>query len=401
MSYMNMNEIGEKDFEKLDMLFEEVIPNAEEIWLFGNGKIARAFDKYLQICDVKINGHVVSDDIHRNSTENNTITLKEFKERYKKGKTKLFLTIDSCYYSEILPKLLFLEDDLIYLNKVWKQNVLDRCGDVENITIIVPVCDFCAGIKCYGCTVAAPLSKSGMYNFDDYKKDLMKLKNLCGDNIQHINFTGGDVFLHPKFVEFVEYARDLFPRVFFSCSTNGVLFNTQQDDVWRRLGKCNITLNWTLYPVKYKDIEATVEKIDKLSESQINLQIIGDALDEDKNSWKIPYTFKKQKKYDWLFCRFHKDGHQCLTMRDGKLACCFSMRRVKLLEDNFKGYFTEEFEQSTKNISLDLYEINDPEFLYEWMQQRLDICDYCSIRERKSLGKWVPSNCDVTEWFVE
>ena len=249
--------------------------------------------------------------------------------------------------------------------------------------------------------MGAPLAKSSFYDFEIYKKDLQQLKKIVGlGGVQHINFTGGDIFLHPQFVDFVGFARSMFPKAYLDCSTNGLLLKNQSDDVWRELGKYEISFNWTLYPVRYPDLEDIVERITYLSDGKVRLSIIGDGLDENKNSWIIPYSLYKQEKYDWLFCRFHKDNHQCITVRDGKVAYCYSMRRLRWICEAFGSELTEDFKNAANAVSIDLYKIHSIDELHEWMNSRMDFCDYCAIRERKSMGKWIPSNCEMSEWFV-
>lgn len=68
-----------------------------------------------------------------------------------------------------------------------------------------------------------------------------------------MNFTGGDVFLHTELIEMIEYARKLYPHVLIDLSSNGVSFDVPDDNFWVRAGNVGIEINWTLYPIKYKN----------------------------------------------------------------------------------------------------------------------------------------------------
>lgn len=45
-SYMGFDQITKNDFEELDYLFQEYIPN-REIWLFGKGNFAESFSRFM------------------------------------------------------------------------------------------------------------------------------------------------------------------------------------------------------------------------------------------------------------------------------------------------------------------------------------------------------------------
>lgn len=61
MSLIGMGEIGKKDYEFMDYLFKEYIPSYNELWLFGTGKYALAFTKYLSTCGISVDGYVTSE----------------------------------------------------------------------------------------------------------------------------------------------------------------------------------------------------------------------------------------------------------------------------------------------------------------------------------------------------
>ena len=46
-SYMGFDQISESDFDELDHLFHEFLPD-REIWLFGKGNYAMSFFRFLK-----------------------------------------------------------------------------------------------------------------------------------------------------------------------------------------------------------------------------------------------------------------------------------------------------------------------------------------------------------------
>lgn len=406
MSYMGIGEIGKVDFDFLDYFFKEYIPSYNEIWLFGTGEYSRAFTRYLNICGVKVAGYVVSDIKSNLIKDKKILSIKEFK-KYRKMlgegyKISLLLTIHSRYYGEVYPYLMTLGKDVCFIKTAYLEFAKEHCGEIKDIILSISLTEFCKGILCYGCTSGVPIVKGKyLYDFKQFCLDITRIYELVGENIKCVNFTGGDVFLHPQLIEIVEFTRRLFKNQLINFSTNGVMLSEQTDEFWYRLGKCNVELNWTLYPIAYSDLERTMEIISKIE--CIKLNINGDGSGEDKNSWKIPYSFKKQNVYDWLFCRHHKCSNNVLMMYENTLGVCHPHRELVHLERKFGHKFTEEFKTAVSqfyNEILVINKIKDKKEIFEYMKKRPSICDYCALRERKNMGKWISSKGQFEEWFV-
>lgn len=404
MSLVGIGEIGEKDFEFLDYLFNEYIPFYDEIWLFGTGKYASAFTRYLQTCDINVDGYVVSNTNYKNIQGKRILSINEFK-KYKNtrgSKIALLLTIHSRYYGEVYPYLMTLGKDVCFIKTAYLEYAQEHCGEIDDIILSVPLTEFCQGILCYGCTSCVPvIEQKYSYNFEQFCTDMTKIHSLIGLKIKYINFTGGDVFLHPRLIEIVEYTRNLYKNIPINFSINGVLLSKQTKEFWHRLGKCDVDLNWTLYPIQYPDLEETMNVITKIN--GVRLNIIGDSSGEEKNSWKLPYSFEKQNQYDWLFCRHHKCSNNVLIMYQNTLGVCHPHRGLIHLEKKFGDKFTEEFKNAITKFNEEILKINEIENkdeIVEYMRKRPSMCDYCALRERKNMGKWLKSEGKFEEWFV-
>lgn len=276
-------------------------------------------------------------------------------------------------------------------------------GVHPNLELSFPIIDYCEEIACYGCTAGAPIAERKIYEVDQFKKDIGTLYKTLGKKVDRINFTGGDVFLHPHLAELTEYVRKIYPEVSISFSVNGIGFDRQEDSLWERLGKCGLILYWTLYPIDYPDYENTIDKIKRLSKNRVEIFVQGDSAGEGKSSWLIPFCMKeKSKSYDWLFCRMHKDSHNMLIVRDGTIRTCFAVRLYQNLEKRFGSKFTEDF-RNIGNAASNVLRIEDIDSLdkvYEFMSKRIPLCDYCALRERHSMGKWMRSGGNISEWMV-
>lgn len=161
---------------------------------------------------------------------------------------------------------------------------------------------------------------------------------------------------------------------------------------------------WTLYPIEYADMEEVLIKIARMD--GIKLFVQGDAGGEEKNSWKLPYTFQKQNTYDWLFCTHHKCGNNVLIMFENTLATCQAMEGPEFLLERFlekkeiPQHFIDVYNKF-RNNALKIDCIESEEEIVSYMQKRSLMCDYCALRERKNMGAWLPSKGNFSEWFVE
>ncbi len=403
MSYMGMSDILD-EFKDLDTLFEKFLLKRKDVYIFGHGRYAKAFSHYLKQCEISVCGYIVSCPAKEEKwNEEDIINIGELKKRYiaKNSSIVVLLCVDPRFYGEIYPYLMFLGEDLFFIKKIWLDMAVCRCGDKDKISLVIPVCDYCEGIACYGCTVAAPIAGHTRYDYEQYISDMEQIHKLIGERVIHVNFTGGDVFLHPLLIEFVEFARKMYPDAWISLSTNGIKFNDQTNDFWIRLGKCNVGLNWTLYPIVYPDYSELFDKIKSLT-GGVLLNVIGDSLGEGKNSWCIPYSSQIQKKQDWLFCTFHSDNIDSLTLWNGLIALCFSARRLVQLNQRFPNVVQEKIGDAGKveNVTLRIRDIASPDDIIRFMKSRQTICDYCAIRSRHSMGKWISSSGELSEWII-
>ena len=330
------------------------------------------------------------------------VEFRNYKKQYPERKITLLLTVHNQYYGEIYPYLMTLGKDICFIKMAYLEYANEHCGKIDNVILSIPLTEFCQGILCYGCTSCVPIVEGKYsYNFKQFCTDITRIDNLIGTNIKCINFTGGDVFLHPQLIDIVEYTRNLFKDKLINLSINGVLLTKQTEEFWYRLGECGVELNWTLYPVEYPDMEQTMDMIKQIK--GIKLNINGDSGGEEKNSWKLPYSFQKQNVYDWLFCRHHKCSNNLLIMYENTLGVCHPHRALVHLERKFGDKFTEEFKNAIAKFNAEILrvdEIENKNTIFEYMTKRPSMCDYCGLRERRNMGSWLKSKGEFEEWFV-
>ena len=61
--------------------------------------------------------------------------------------------------------------------------------------------------------------------------------------------------------------------------------------------------------------------------------------------------------------------------------------------------FIESVDYKKHVLTID--KIKNCEEIYDFMAKRPILCDYCAIRERHSMGKWLSSHGKFEEWFIK
>lgn len=406
MGYMKMEGSLNEELIELDQLFDKFIGTHDEIWLFGAGYYGMAFKKYLEECGVKVAGFVVSSEEHilQNSVDR-IFTIKKFKEYYDKNSNiGLIVTVDPKFYGEIYPKLMFLGKNLYLCKLSWLKFAVDRCGQVDdNICLIIPIIDYCSNIACYGCTMCSPIALKKMYDFEEFRKDFETISEILEKPIRRINITGGEAFIHPRLLEFVALVRKRNEEAIISISTSGLHFLEKNDEFWKELSLYNVIIDWTLYPVDYPDYGKLFKRLEKISKTGVKFAIHGDGWGENKTSWYLPFTMKRQQARDWLLCGFHRDGANCISMRDGVLSTCCVNYAYKQLERKFKDKMSTEFvsDMIDSRNYLRIIDIKEVDEIRKFAVSIKPQCSHCLIRDRRSMGKWMRSQGKYEEWFAD
>ncbi len=391
MSYMGMGEITQADFAALDDLFERFIPSREEIWLFGTGSYARSFHRYLRECGVEADGFVVSSTAGQAPLMENkpVLCIEDFKERRKQAKTiGLLLTLDEKYYDEVLPNLMFMGDDLRFIKRKYKHLAIEKCAVPDVISKITFVLTAHCNFSCYSCAKAAPIAEAEFYDFKEFKRELKRFKELF-NNVGEVVFSGGEPMLHPAYLDFLKEAREVYPDSKVVLLTNGIILQNLEGAVWKELANLRITVIWTKYPIEYRNFESAVEKAKRLG---VSLHIDTGGDDDKKRTWRMPYSEAgMQKRHDFLFCRYHRN---CAHINKGKYKLCSIALAIPYLNKRFETNIP-----IAEADEIDIYQATSEEIV-DFSAKRPPLCDYCALRERRTMGEWLPSKGEKSEWFI-
>ena len=407
MGFMGIEDIGNEDFKTLDVLFKKFIPAHEEIFLFGNGIVAKGYFYFLQECGVNVVSciqtappqkdtvshgaaertliHKEKDKEKREFSEVPTISLKDFRKIYRHGTGKgVLLTVKEQFYDEILPHLYFLGRDLFFVGKS-KYIVLNHVNEIQ--TCSFQIVDHC-NLACYGCNVAAPVAKACYMDIREFSRDIGLLHKATGNRIKRVGITGGEALLHPQCKDFLQIARETFSDSQVELLTNGILLAKQEDLFWDFLNSYQITIRMTKYPIAYPNFDRVLRMIQKY---KINAEI--SSMEGIKDSAYLPlHENAVSATYDYALCPLYNFPR----VIKGRLFPCCLMPEVSHLNIRFRTNVV-----ISETDSLELESVTSYEDIEQFLHKRSSLCSYCDLRSRKVLDGWRFSQRQKGEWFSE
>jgi len=243
--------------------------------------------------------------------------------------------------------------------------------------------DHC-NLNCAGCSHFSPILKPYFIEFDSFRKDLARLKELFS-NIKTIRLLGGEPLLHPQIIELLIVARSFFSTSNIFVVTNGTLLKNQKQSFWKCLKDNKIRLSVTLYRKTF-----VLEKL------------IIKTCNENDIEYEIVKTFSFLK-YINIDGNSDKDiafknciSKNCFMLRNGKIAVCGGPFYIgKQLNDFFKkSIFPEESD------IIDIYEINmTGDKIIDRLNNSISLCKWCN--EKSYYAKWNLSTYNLKEWIAK
>ena len=104
-------------------------------------------------------------------------------------------------------------------------------------------------LNCKGCDVYSPLAKKEFVTYEQFCKDMEKLKELAPDREFDTVFIGGEPLLNPELVQIMYKTKELFPNAKRAILTNGTLLNKMGNNFWQAIKDTNVKFSITKYPI--------------------------------------------------------------------------------------------------------------------------------------------------------
>jgi hypothetical protein len=100
---------------------------------------------------------------------------------------------------------------------------------IEHFSFVYNMAEHC-NLTCHGCDHASPLFPEKLTDFDEFKADLTALGEVY--HSQQMRITGGEPLLHPRLLDFVEFAAQSGITDYLILVTNGVLLHAAPPRLW-------------------------------------------------------------------------------------------------------------------------------------------------------------------------
>lgn len=243
---------------------------------------------------------------------------------------------------------------------------------------LVDHCD----LNCKGCSHFSPLVRGEVFaNIEDFTKDLQRFSELFSD-IYEIRLMGGEPLLHPEINQFIENARQIFPKSKLGIFSNGLLIKKMPEHFWQTCHTNHAHIKLTKYPIKL-DIKS-IRRLAKKHHVRIK---IPKQIDTFYKFINIKGDSDPQKSF-----RTCRATHMCPFLRDGKLFTCSFTPHVHI--------FNQYFEQNipvTDGDFLDIYKDVTPEEIFEFLAHPTPLCRWCDVQ--RAPFDWGISIQDIHEWI--
>lgn len=241
-------------------------------------------------------------------------------------------------------------------------------------------------LNCRGCDHFSPVAKEAYVELNEYKKDIMRLRELFEERFVFMSIMGGEPLLHPQIEEILKISRECLPMVRLVILTNGILLKNMPDSFWVTCKKYDIEINLTMYPVNFPYEWA--EK--KAKEYGIKYEYTNE--EPIKTLWKSPLDISGNMNKEEMF-EVCGESNFCISLRQGKLYTC----SVAAYVHHFESYFGIDLPYAKEN-GIDIYEAKTADEIMEFLATPIDMCRHCDIKGRTYNNPWGQSERKMEEW---
>lgn len=246
-------------------------------------------------------------------------------------------------------------------------------------------------LKCQSCDNFSSLAEPEFVDVQYYERQMNRMSELAGSQINRIRLLGGEPLLHPEVNTLLEISRKAFPNARLLLTTNAILLDKMPEEFWNVCHNNNIVIEYTFYPVKLDR-----EKHKELA-NQYGVELIPfDGIPtEIKVSHRNPVNDKgdQDKYFNYEHCY---QRWRCMSLKDGKLYPCTCIPNIY----HFNKYFNKNIPVTDKDY-IDIFRVNTVQEIEEFLSREVPFCAYCNVRNRSNGKPWSVTKFELGEWFDE
>lgn len=266
-------------------------------------------------------------------------------------------------------------------------------------------------LNCKSCDTYAPLSKPEFVTYEQFSKDILKLKQLDPERELSLGFLGGEPLLNPEITKILQFSREIYPNGEHNILTNGTLIEKMPDEFFKTVKDCNINFIITKYPINidFKKIE------NKLADFNIDFSydiVQSNKLFDINTHEEIPDSnySTSDEGFKWSKNILDLQGHQDPIKK--KLSCPHRGIRVYARGNLYDCYvhsaigaFIDYFKVNipvTKNDFIKVADVKDFKEIDDFLNKPKPLCKYCKQCHNTCYGgepiEWGFSKREITEW---
>lgn len=246
---------------------------------------------------------------------------------------------------------------------------------------------FC-NLNCRGCCDFSNLAVDGekFYDFDRYRADLNRLKELFW-GIAKIRIMGGEPLLNPRFADYAEEARKIFPDCDLRIVTNGLMLPSVSKETLKRLKDIDCSFDISNYPPTAKKKS---EIVSVLSCAGVSFNFSVPMRYFFKNLREKPAPSPAPAFNNCIFTHCHMLG-------DGKLSPCSFAFCSYRFNRRFEAHYPEN----------DYFDIYDPALdgqkITDTFSKPHEFCRYCGsgIIPIKWQGNCPSKQAKESDWQIK
>lgn len=259
-----------------------------------------------------------------------------------------------------------------------------RLGNVQ--FLISPSCN----LNCKFCSHFSPLAKNEFYEFERFKDDLIRLKQLV-EKIDHLDLWGGESLLCQDLYRYIYEARNVFPDSTINVGTNGLLLERIDKKLADAMRETGAVFCISLYPVIKNRFDSILSFLKK---EKIRFFVDYDHLSPNPENQVFfrRYDLKgNNNEYDsWKICKSRK----CHTIYNGKISGCY----FPITARYFNEYFKNQYFETDKDCINIHQEISSSDLIAK-LNSPMCSCRYCHLPQYEFWGI-IGKKSEISDWVI-
>ena len=374
-----------------DEALVDVLDNHSEIVIYGAGNYGHTLKAYVKLYfDKELPYFAVSrEDLIKERTGEYTKAISVYpRDRLiivavsEQHQVELIETVEKLGFYNIY----FLLNDFVR----YMQARLDtgRLSVKDKLGFEVHIAEHC-NLNCKGCYHFSPLAEEIFLDLGEYARDITRIHDICGVNVERITLLGGEPLLHPRISEITTFTRKYNPYARIEILTNGILLKDMEQSFWKNCVTNDITICCTKYPIL-----VDYNQLEKIADGY-GLKIVyhNDVGAGEKTLIKYPFDVLGTQDPEESFFKCTR-SNLCITLKHGKLYPCPMAAHAHLA----KEFFDLDLELSDKDF-IDIYKVKSMNEIMSFFIKPINFCKYCNLKRRPQQMKWEASKKEYGEWF--